>query len=310
MARKKCIICSAGRGERVCKINDNDLICSVCCAKSRSEICEGCRHYAQARRYEREKSKHGFSKEDVIFEINPDVDEEVDHALALVEKGKFRVAKKMIARLLDAYPQLYIVHFGMGVVYAMQDQYDRALPYFDNAVEINPYFAEGWFNKATAHQKRIELPECISAFQKVVEIGDHTEHFVQHAKTFLRDMEKHIRDENGLSLHAYLENARIFEKAFEAMETGKWQEALEGFRKILAVDPEHVQSNGNMGLCLAYLQRKEEALEAFDNALELDPNYAPSIFNRQALLSLKGGETLAEKHFATVDYYKDKVLRE
>ncbi|MFQ5632342.1 MAG: hypothetical protein ACE5I1_26530, partial [bacterium] len=46
-------------------------------------------------------------------------------------------------------------------------------------------------------------------------------------------------------------------KAYAAMEDRDWEEALAGFRMVLSSNPKHVQSYRNMGLCLAFLERKK-----------------------------------------------------
>jgi hypothetical protein len=86
MKKTKCIVCAQVKGKRVCKINNNTLICSLCCADIRNPDCEGCSHYAQAARYALEKKQQSASKH-FITRIDPEVDEAVDRALTMVESG-------------------------------------------------------------------------------------------------------------------------------------------------------------------------------------------------------------------------------
>lgn len=304
MKKEKCIICSYAKGRRICKINDNSLICPICCAKTRTSNCEGCIHYTQAEKYTKEKSLKQKSKK-FIMAIDPEINEKVDQALALAEKGNVQSGERIISALLYEHSHIDMVQYGMGVICLMKDQFDKAINYFDKAIDINPYFVEAWFNKGAAHQKRLELGDTIKAYQKVIDLGDHSEHFVVHAKSFIRDLEKQIRKSSGLSIDEYLESMDIFNEAYAAMRRMEWEKALSGFKKVLSMDPNHTQSYGNMGICYGALGKKQEALVALDKALELDPNYEPAIINRKAISSLADGEKLPTSKFTSVDYYKD-----
>ncbi|MBN1347929.1 tetratricopeptide repeat protein [candidate division KSB1 bacterium] len=304
MKTETCVICLKAKGRRVCRIKDNLLICPICCAKTRRADCEGCIYFTQAEKYKNEKSITPKSKP-FMMEIDPEVNEKVDRALAMAEKGNLNRAEGIISVLLNEYSHIDMVQYGMGVVCLMKNKYDEAISYFDKAIEINPYFVEAWYNKGAAHQQRLEMPQMIEAYRKTVELGDYSEHYVIHAKTILRDLEGHIRKSNNLSLDEYLESAAIFNEAFNAMIRMEWEKAISGFKKVLSMDPRHTQSYGNLGICYGYLGRKQEALANLDRALELDPNYEPAITNRAVINSLSDGEKLAIKKFQSVEYYKD-----
>jgi tetratricopeptide (TPR) repeat protein len=246
-----------------------------------------------------------------VMRIDPEIDEAVDQALAIAERGKLIAAEEIISKLLRENSDLSIVHYAMGVICAMKGQYDESIAYFDRAIEIFPYFVQAWFNKGASHQKNLEVEEMISAFQKVVELGDPREDFVRHAKTIITELEQQIRKDKGQTLAGYMKGWNRFKEAFAAMEKGEWEKALSRFQEVLAIDPKHTQSYGNMGLCYARLGHKQEALAAFDKALELDPKYEPAIMNRAAVSLLKEGEKLEDKvKLRTVEYYKDQSMRE
>jgi tetratricopeptide (TPR) repeat protein len=53
-----------------------------------------------------------------------------------------------------------------------------------------------------------------------------------------------------------------FESAFSKMQNGEYEEAISGFLKVCESSNNHVQSSGNLGLCYAFLGKKQEALAA------------------------------------------------
>ena len=264
-------------------------------------------HYAQAERYALTKTQQSASKR-FIMRIDPDVDEAVDHALAMVESGQMRAGERILSDLLLAHPDIHTVQYAMGTVCAMKGQYDEALVYFDTPVEIFPYFVEAWFNKGVTHQKNLEIGEMIRAHQKVLELGDPAEDFVRTAREVLKNLERQIREDTGLGLEVYLRSMDMFHEAFVAMENRQWEQALAGFQKVAAVNSSSPQSYGNMGICYACLGQKQEALAAFDSALELDPQYEPALLNRRLAVSLAEGEKL-NYEFRSIEYYKDQTMK-
>lgn len=90
----------------------------------------------------------------------------------------------------------------------------------------------------------------------------------------------------------------------------EWNKAIIGFQQVLAMNPKHVQSYGNMGICYTNLGEKQKALTALNKALELDPNYGPALVNRNIVMSLEEGQKLPTAKVASVEYYKDVVLKE
>jgi len=241
--------------------------------------------------------------------IDPAVDEEVDHALAMLERGNRMAGESTIATLLRQHPDLHTVQFAMGVVRARQKRLDEALEHFDNALDIFPHFVEAWFNKGAIYQAQLDVGGMIRAFQKVLALGHPADECVQQAKRIVGNLAQQIRDDSGISLDEYVQAHDLFDTAFAMMEQRCWPQALEGFQAVIALNPTHTQSYGNMGICYAYLGRKQEALAAFERALALDPHYEPALVNRRVVAALSEGETLPESGFGSVEYYRDAWLR-
>lgn len=307
MQKTPCKVCSRKKGKRVCQINDDALICSPCCARSRTPGCAGCRHYPQAAPYAREKTQPPTAKH-FLMRIDPDVDAAVDHALAMVASGQLQAGENLLAKLLRNHPDIHTVQYAMGTVCALQGKYDDSLAYFDRALAIFPMFVEAWFNKALSHQKKLEVGEMIRAYQKVGEFGDPAEDFVRSARETLTTLEQQIFADTGLGLEAYLQSMATFQAAFAAMENRQWATALTGLQQVVAMNPNSPQSYGNMGICYGFLGRKQDALAAFDKALELDPHYEPARANRELMVALQEGEPL-DYEFRSVEYYKDQTVK-
>lgn len=306
MKKAKCLICSQENGRRVCKIQGDALICSRCCAELRNPACSGCVHYAEAEKYAVEKVKKAHERH-FIARIDPNVDAAVDQALECVEQGDFAKGEKLLVRLLRENPDLYIVHYGMGTLLAVRGDVAESIPYFDRCVEIFPYHVEAWYNKGVSHRQLLDVRGAVEAFKKVIEFGNEEDSYVTDARDFLSEFKKSIHQDSGLSMEQYFRNADDFDQAFRDMGNNQFGKALAGFQKVLKMHPRHPQSHGNIGLCHAFLGRKQEALAAFDKALEIDPDYEPALSNREVVRSLKEGEKLPASQLQVIEHYKNVV---
>jgi len=306
--RENCVVCTVVRGRRVCMINANALICPICCAKTRNSQCDGCEYYEKALEFGKQKVQPTKSR-DYIIKIDPEIEEKVDNALEMAEKGRVSSAENEITKLLIKHPNNHSVQFAMGVICLMKNNYDSAIKYFDRALAIFPDFIEAWFNKGAAHQRKLDVSEMIHSYQKVIELGDPKEDFVRQAQNILTGFEKSVRKESGITLDKYLQAKDKFIAAFALMEKRDWERALAGFQEVLSINPTHIQTFGNMGLCYAALGRKQDALNALNRALELDPKYEPAIINREMVKSLREGEHAYIPEVKPIEYYKDYSIK-
>jgi tetratricopeptide (TPR) repeat protein len=302
-SKMKCVVCINTKGKRSCKIREGSPVCPACCAKIRNSDCSGCSYYDDAERYGIDKMKKGNFKEFTAL-IDPELDKAVDNALRLAEKGNLAKGEALLTGLMEKYPNLYKVQYGMGTLHAMKGNYAESAFLLNKCLETFPYFVEAWFNKAVCHKNLLDLGNTIKSFRKVVEFGDREDHLVITAQKALADMETSIIRDYGMSLDLYLKTMDEFDSAFSKMRNKEYEKAITGFQNVLEFNNNHPQSYGNIGLCFSFLGKREEALAAFDKALEIDPDYQPAQTNRALLLSLQDGEKMPDSFIKTVDFYK------
>jgi len=278
----------------------------------RDEQCAGCSYHTTAQQYQADRSQRvtqsRLPNDDFIVALNPEVDEAVDAALELCEQGKTDAAWAQVTRLLRVHPENHSVCYAMGVLHGFRNEHQEAIEWFDKAIAIYPHFVEAHFNKAVSHQKQLQLAEAVSAYKKVVLLGDPSDVVPARAKSFLNNMDSTIRRNNGVSLDTYLESEAIFDQAYALMEQGHWSAAALKFRASAAMVDRHAPTHGNLGLCLAGLGHKQQALEELDRALEIDSQYEPATSNRAVIEKMKEGVPLSGAFFMRIDFGRDQFL--
>ncbi|MDZ7697640.1 MAG: tetratricopeptide repeat protein [Deltaproteobacteria bacterium] len=307
MTKPKCEICNDKRAKRKCSTFDGQFICPSCCAELRNDACSGCRYYRAAATYEASKAA-GRPKEDFIIEISEEVEDAVARALALVEKGNFEKAQRMLQDLEKRHPRNHMVMYGLGTAYAFEENFDDAITYFEKAIQIFPYFAEAYYNLGAAYQKKLDLRRCVHCMRQVIEIG-RDEVLVQKAEDMIRFLEEAVTSNSRINLDEFLKAQELFDAAFSQMEKGRWEQAIAGFQKCLKIELDHAQSYGNMGLCYAQLGERSKALAALDKALEIDPRYEPAMVNKAVIERIREGEPLTSQKMKSVEYYREYPLK-
>ena len=120
---------------------------------------------------------------------------------------------------------------------------EKALEAFDNALEIDPQYAEACYNKGLALNQLERHEEAIECYDKAVEINPQ---FVE------------AWDRKGDDL----------------VDLRRYEEAIECYTKVLEIDPQDAMAWRNKGYVLRILGRNKEAIECCDKALEIFPQFS------------------------------------
>lgn len=285
---------------------NNAEICSLCCAEIRTETCRDCSYYTAAQQYRATRSPS--ARPNFIAESNPEVEEAVNSAMELAERGKTNEAWTALTKLLSDHPDNHLVCYGMGTLHAISGDFKESINWFDKAISTFPYFVEAHYNKAVSYQKLFDVGNAIRAYRKVVELGDSNDTPAKQSRSFLDSIAASIHQSDGIDLDSYIESQSEFDHAFKLMEQRDWSGALAGFRASAVKNYRNAPIHGNMGLCLAQLGHKAQAFAEFDRALEIDPQYLPAVTNRAVVESMEEGIPLNVARFKRVEFSKEQFF--
>lgn len=133
--------------------------------------------------------------------------------------------------------------FRDGLSFLSQDDCEKALPYFEKAVESDNNYAEAWAQTGFCREKLGRHAEAIDASKRAVSLRPSAESYFNI----------------GLASY-YLKNYR---------------EAAENYRQAIRIDPYNA-ADAHYALGLVYRDwgRPEEEIQAYKQAIKLKPDYA------------------------------------
>ena len=251
-------------------------------------------------------------EDDFTTVLLPKVDEAVDRLLIRVEKGQFENVEASLEALLREHPDYHTTNYAMGVYRAigLADP-EGAIPFFQKAVSVFPPMAEAHYNLGTCYIKLARIRQAVASLQKAIRYSGGDDYIAGKAREELQTLERIVLDNGPFqTMEAYIENQKLFDLAYEHLQAQRYAAAADLFGQVLAQNPDHVQSHGNVALVYAGLGRRALALEHLDKALALDPTYEPAMQNRKIIERMKEGEPHRPVAMAETEYYRDRAEAE
>ncbi|MDD4537733.1 MAG: tetratricopeptide repeat protein [Lentisphaeria bacterium] len=299
-----CTACEKRRGKRACPALGGESICPECCVSRRGAVCGDCEHYIAAMRLAvdryRTTDKHPFS----INTIHEDDINDVLQELADVDDTEeAEVALKPYADDTSPY---YL--YARGVISSKNLDDEEAMQFFLDAIWQFPFFAYAWYNLSSALLEQDYLAFAYDACHIVMNLRPPNHHLHIKAKDRLLELTEMFEDSGALFP---LKEAMIRMQAlihYEKMIYTDPQRAADAFLKMQADEPENAQYPGNLGLCYAYLGRKDDAIRELRTALKLDPDDAIARANLKAVEKSNQNAEITELTPVPVYDYRSELI--
>lgn len=246
-----------------------------------------------------------------IAELRPEVDEAVDRLMIRLERGEGHGILGDLEALHAQHPGYHLTNYAMGVYQAtVENDQDSAMAFFEKAVQIFPPFPEAHFNLALAARRCGKVLKAAAAFRMAETYSENDDDIARMANEELKHFEEIVTKSSPFkTLDQFLANAELFERAFQCLRNGDYQQSISLFKRVLGENPDHVQSFGNLALAYAGLGKKSEAIACLDRALALDPDYSPALDNRPILEHMLEGEPFVAGKMLEVEHYRKALER-
>lgn len=224
--------------------------------------------------------------------------------------------------------------FRDGLSFLSKDDCEKALPYFEKAVESDGNYAEAWAQAGFCNEKLGKHAEAIEASKKAVSLRPSAESYfnIGLASFYLkqyREAAEAYRQSIKLDpynaadahyalglvyrdwgrpddeIHAYKQAIRLrpdYTVAYERLgarylKSKKYSEAIEIFRQLTTLKPGDATAPNNMGEAYFELNKLNEATESFRQAIRLKPDFGKAYFNLgRSLLAMGNRDAALEQY--------------
>ena len=224
--------------------------------------------------------------------------------------------------------------FRDGLSFLSKDDCEKALQYFEKAVESDSSYADAWAQSGFCNEKLGRHGEALEASKKAVNLRPSAESYfnIGLASFYLkqyRDAAEAYRQAikldpyNAADAHyalglvyrdwgkadeeiqAYKQAIRLkpdYTSAYERlgaryMKSKKYAEAIETFRQLSAQKPGDAVAPNNMGEAYLELNKPNEAAEAFRQSIRLKPDFGKAYYNLgKSLLAMGNRDAALEQY--------------
>ena len=157
-----------------------------------------------------------------------------------------------------------------GFRLAGQQRLDEAVAGFDQAIALEPDFAEAWIGRGIALFYLGRLEEAVASYDRVLALRPDAEAFNSRGLalyTLDRLDEAVASYDRALALAPDAQAFNIRGMALHKL--GRFEEAVASYDKALALKPDYAEVFNSRGTALAKLGRYDQALQSIDQAIAL-----------------------------------------
>ncbi|MDG2140659.1 MAG: tetratricopeptide repeat protein [Gammaproteobacteria bacterium] len=221
------------------------------------------------------------------------------------DQGNFELSLKGAKGLLMKFPKSATLYCIQGASQSGLKQFDSAMNSFENALQINPNYANAYNNMANAQKDYGDLRAAIDNYGKAIEINEsYVTAYINrgNAHRAMCDFKEMINDFNKAK---YLDpkNDQIYlNLAIGLQDIGKIKEASDNYKKALEYQPAsylsffRLHSTYYRDMNVDY----DSAIECLKQAFQITRSNGAITFFLGLLLDYKGEESEAESYFSLI----------
>ena len=193
-------------------------------------------------------------------------------------------------------------HFYLGLRFQQQGELEKVIDHYDKAIELNPQFAEAYYNRGNAKRVSDDHQGAITNYNKAIELNPQDAEAYNNRGNAKADSGNHqqaIADyDKAIELNP--QDAKAYHNRGKAKRvSGHYQEAITDYNKAIELNPQFAGAYSNRGVAKWDSRDYQGAVADFDKAIELNPQYAGA-YNNRGIAKRASGDYLG----AIADYNK------
>lgn len=198
-----------------------------------------------------------------------------------LELGNIEEALIWCAKGLESEPGDSYLRYCYGVALDRDQRYEEAIEHYKAYASLHPEDLECWFSLGGAYHRLGRHTESIECFDKVLEIDPWNAQGLYNKAVAMTD----LSDERGAIqlLDIAVRKNPLYWKAWIKLgyllsKDKQWDRATEAYERVVQLRPDLSDGHYNLGLCYLTLDKTRLALKAFQESLFLNEEDADAHF--------------------------------
>ena len=205
-----------------------------------------------------------------------------DLGMQLQMAGQVPEAVGQYEQALRLDPDFADAHINMGNALMQSGRIPEAIGHYEQALRIRPDFFKAHNDFGAALARLGRLPEAISHYDQALRINpDSAEAHNNLGSALLqsgRIQEAIEQYKHALRTHPDLAEVHT-SLGIALYRTGKREEAIEHFQQALQIKPDYAEAHNSLGIALAQTGKIEDAITQYEEALRIKPDLAEAHYN-------------------------------
>ena len=230
--------------------------------------------------------------------------EQVENLLSLYNKGQFEELLAKVKPLISLFPKTIELYNLQGASNALIERNGAAIESYDQAIKINPKYADAHLNKGSVLQKNGEFDAAMESFNKALSINPY--HSIAH---FNMGNALNEKSELDASVESYEKAIKIkpdyaeayFNMGIVLENKGELDAAMESYEQAIKIKPDYAEAYNNMGNARKDTGDLDTAIDNYKQVLKIKPDYEAACNNIGIILTDKG------EFDAAIDSYKQAI---
>ena len=177
-----------------------------------------------------------------------------------------------------------------GVGCAAKGQFDRAIPDFDEAIRLDPNYADAFYNRANAYAERRQYDRAIADYEAAIKLNPKDIWAAIKGRATAIALKNELDAKTSANIPA---TPKMASEEFTARDVtlrneGEHDSAIVDFDEVIQRYPVEARVFGLRGGACATKDQHDRAIAKFDEAIRIDPKEASAFNGRACRYLIKG----------------------
>jgi tetratricopeptide (TPR) repeat protein len=198
-----------------------------------------------------------------------------------------------------------------GVAFKLNDELDRAITDYSQAIKLNGKLAVAYNNRGVAYDRKADYERAIADYDQALKLKPTSETYFNRGNVYLaKSQYDHAIDDFNQAIRLRPDFAPAFDnRCWARAVVGILKQALADCNEALRLLPRNPTTLGSRGFIFLKMTHFDAAVSDYDGALQMDPKLAFALYGR-GLAKLKNEDASGQADIAAAKALQADIAEE